>query len=164
MRIELHHLFVCAAPGAPEAEELVRFGLREGPPNQHPGQGTANRRFAFSNAMIEVLWVTLHKKLKAKTRGALCLGRGGLVGKVSPLPAELQRQKLTPHSGIDFRGPLVRQSRLKRASTERPSSILLFSKTRAGYRKPLPSYTIRPHHNTRGGNNVKSTECAPADT
>ena len=47
MRIELDHLFVCAAPGAPEAEELVRFGLREGPPNQHPGQLTANRRFAF---------------------------------------------------------------------------------------------------------------------
>jgi hypothetical protein len=53
MRIELDHLFVCAAPGASEAEKLVRFGLREGPPNQHPGQGTANRRFVFSNALIE---------------------------------------------------------------------------------------------------------------
>jgi hypothetical protein len=42
--------------------------------------------------------------LKAKTRGALCFGRGGLVGKVSPLPSELQRQKLTPHSGVDVRG------------------------------------------------------------
>jgi hypothetical protein len=58
MRIELDHLFVCTAPGAPEAEKLVRFGLREGPPNQHPGQGTANRRFAFANAMIELLWVS----------------------------------------------------------------------------------------------------------
>jgi hypothetical protein len=58
MRIEVDHLFVCTAPGAPEAEELVRFGLREGPPNQHPGQGTANRRFAFANAMIELLWVS----------------------------------------------------------------------------------------------------------
>jgi hypothetical protein len=36
MRVELDHLFVCTAPGAPEAEELIRFGLREGPPNQHP--------------------------------------------------------------------------------------------------------------------------------
>jgi hypothetical protein len=34
MRIELDHLFVCTAPGAPEAEEPVRFGLCEGPPNQ----------------------------------------------------------------------------------------------------------------------------------
>lgn len=58
MRIELDHLFVCAAPGAPEAEELIQFGLHEGPSNQHPGQGTANRRFGFSNAMIELLWVS----------------------------------------------------------------------------------------------------------
>jgi hypothetical protein len=58
MHIELDHLFICTNQGAPEAEELVRFGLHEGPPNQHPGQGTANRRFAFYNAMIELLWVS----------------------------------------------------------------------------------------------------------
>ena len=33
MRIELDHLFVCTAPGAPEAEKFVEFGLIEGPPN-----------------------------------------------------------------------------------------------------------------------------------
>jgi len=54
----LDHLFVCTAPGAPEAEKLVQFGLHEGPPSQHAGQGTANRRFAFANAMIELLWVS----------------------------------------------------------------------------------------------------------
>lgn len=58
MPVELDHLFVCTAPGAPEAEQLIQFGLHEGPPNHHPGQGTANRRFAFSNAMIELLWVS----------------------------------------------------------------------------------------------------------
>jgi Glyoxalase-like domain len=58
MRIQLDHLFVCTAPGAPEAEKLVQFGLHEGPPNQHSGQGTANRRFAFANAMIELFWVS----------------------------------------------------------------------------------------------------------
>jgi hypothetical protein len=57
MRVELDHVFVCTAPGAPEAEEFVRFGLREGSPNRHPGQGTASRRFAFANAMIELVWV-----------------------------------------------------------------------------------------------------------
>jgi hypothetical protein len=57
MRFELDHLFVCTAPGGPEAEKLVEFGLHEGPPNRHLGQGTANRRFAFVNAMIELFWV-----------------------------------------------------------------------------------------------------------
>ncbi len=57
MRIELDHLFVCTAIGAPEAEKLISFGLHEGPPHQHPGQGTANRRFAFRNAMIELVWI-----------------------------------------------------------------------------------------------------------
>jgi hypothetical protein len=57
MRIELDHLFICTTREAPEAERLVEFGLREGPPNQHPGQGTACRRFSFANAMIELVWV-----------------------------------------------------------------------------------------------------------
>jgi hypothetical protein len=57
VQIELGHLFICTAAGAPEAEKLIRFGLSEGTPDDHPGQGTANRRFAFSNAMIELLWV-----------------------------------------------------------------------------------------------------------
>jgi len=58
MGIELDHVFVCTARGAPEAKELSQFGLHEGPPNQHSGQGTACRRFAFKNAMLELLWVT----------------------------------------------------------------------------------------------------------
>jgi hypothetical protein len=57
MQVELDHLFVCTAPGAPEAEKLIDFGLTEAPRNHHPGQGTANRRFAFANSMIELLWV-----------------------------------------------------------------------------------------------------------
>ncbi len=58
MRIELDHLFICTTPGAPEAEKFVEFGLIEAPPNQHPGQGTSCRRFAFVNAMIELFWVS----------------------------------------------------------------------------------------------------------
>jgi hypothetical protein len=57
MNFELDHLFVCTDRGAPAGDELVRFGLREGSPNRHPGQGTANRRFPFLNAMIELVWV-----------------------------------------------------------------------------------------------------------
>ncbi len=56
--MELDHLFILTDPGAPQAERLINFGLREAPPNVHPGQGTANRRFYFVNAMIELLWVS----------------------------------------------------------------------------------------------------------
>jgi len=64
MHLELDHLFVCTAAGAPEAEEFLRFGLREAPANQHSGQGTANRRFSFANAMIELLWVSDTKEVQ----------------------------------------------------------------------------------------------------
>ncbi len=57
MSIEIDHFFICASHGAPEAEGLIAFGLTEGTPNQHPGQGTANRRFFFRNIMLELLWV-----------------------------------------------------------------------------------------------------------
>lgn len=53
----LDHLFICTAPGAPAAELLRQFGLTEGSPNRHPGQGTACRRFFFHNAMLELLWL-----------------------------------------------------------------------------------------------------------
>ncbi len=54
---ELDHIFICCSKGAPEAQALIDFGLAEGAPNTHPGQGTANRRFFFENAMLELLWV-----------------------------------------------------------------------------------------------------------
>jgi hypothetical protein len=57
MAIELDHVFICVAEGGPEAVRLVQFGLLEGAPNVHPGQGTANRRFFFRTAMLELLWV-----------------------------------------------------------------------------------------------------------
>jgi hypothetical protein len=55
--VELDYVFVCTALDAPEADLLVAFGLAEGTPNRHPGQGTANRRFYFRNAMLELVWV-----------------------------------------------------------------------------------------------------------
>jgi hypothetical protein len=51
------HVFICTEIGAPGADRLRQFGLVEGSPNQHPGQGTACRRFFFQNAMLELLWV-----------------------------------------------------------------------------------------------------------
>src|SRR5438270_5546299 len=57
MSAVLDHIFICTALGAPAADKLRQWGLTEGPPNQHPGQGTACRRFFFQNAMLELLWV-----------------------------------------------------------------------------------------------------------
>jgi hypothetical protein len=54
---ELDHVIIFCNLGAPEAEALTDQGLHEGPGNSHPGQGTANRRFFFPNAYLELLWV-----------------------------------------------------------------------------------------------------------
>jgi hypothetical protein len=98
MCIELDHLFVCTTTGAPEADELVQFGLLEGPPNQHPGQGAANRRFAFANAMIEFLWVCDAKEAQSENarRTLLWERRSGRESGASPFgicvrPADDQR-------------------------------------------------------------------------
>jgi Glyoxalase-like domain len=55
--VELDHLFVLVSQGAPEADFVAELGLIEGSPNEHAGQGTACRRFFFSNAYLELLWV-----------------------------------------------------------------------------------------------------------
>ena len=57
MTTELDHFFILTDPGAPHADLLSRIGLTEGPRNDHPGQGTANRRFFFSNMALELLYV-----------------------------------------------------------------------------------------------------------
>jgi hypothetical protein len=57
MTIRLHHFFVLSAPKAPQADLFLDLGLHEGSSNIHPGQGTANRRFFFSNTMLEFLYV-----------------------------------------------------------------------------------------------------------
>ena len=61
---ELDHLFLWARMGGLEADRLVAFGLTEGEPNTHLGQGTACRRFFFRNAYLEVLWV--HDPIEAE--------------------------------------------------------------------------------------------------
>lgn len=58
MCLELDHVFIFVSEGAPDADGLLNFGFSEGEPNVHPGQGTSNRRFFFSNMMLELLWVS----------------------------------------------------------------------------------------------------------
>jgi hypothetical protein len=65
MKAEFDHLFICTEIGAPEADRLIEIGFTEGSSNTHPGQGTANRRFFFHNAMVEFLWV--HDPIEAQS-------------------------------------------------------------------------------------------------
>lgn len=57
MSLHFHHFYVFTSPGAPAVDKLASFGLVEGPPNVHPGQGTANRRIFFANGMVEFIWI-----------------------------------------------------------------------------------------------------------
>jgi hypothetical protein len=65
MAFEIDHIFICTEVEAPEAGHLKAFGLAEGRPNTHPGQGTACRRFFFENAYVELLWV--HSPIEARS-------------------------------------------------------------------------------------------------
>lgn len=54
---EIDHVIVFCSRGAPEAAALRAQGLLDGSGQAHAGQGTANRRFSFANAFLELLWV-----------------------------------------------------------------------------------------------------------
>lgn len=55
--LKIDHLLICV--NAPEkiAQILTDFGLIEGEPNSHFGQGTSNRRFYFDNIYLEFLYL-----------------------------------------------------------------------------------------------------------
>ncbi|WP_321836175.1 VOC family protein [Pseudomonas kulmbachensis] len=56
--MEIDHVFICVRDHQQAADAMKSLGLSEGTPNVHPGQGTANRRFFFHNAFIELLHLT----------------------------------------------------------------------------------------------------------
>lgn len=57
MTFDLDHFLILTERGAPQADLLSAIGLIEGSSNDHPGQGTANRRFFFSDSMLELAYV-----------------------------------------------------------------------------------------------------------
>lgn len=63
--MELDHLFLFTHAPGQAAEALRRFGLTEGEPNTHPGQGTTCRRFFFRNAYLELLTVSSEEEIKS---------------------------------------------------------------------------------------------------
>ena len=64
MGLILDHFFILTGPGAPEADLLVDLGMVEGTPNTHPGQGTANRRFFFKDAALELIFLSNEKEAR----------------------------------------------------------------------------------------------------
>jgi hypothetical protein len=70
MASEFDHIFICVSCGGAEASGLTAFGLIEGTPNLHPGQGTACRRFFFANCYLELLWVSNAKEAQSETTQA----------------------------------------------------------------------------------------------
>jgi len=57
MKLALDHFFILVEPEAKVADLLVELGLEESFSRDHPGQGTSNRCFSFSNSKLELLWL-----------------------------------------------------------------------------------------------------------
>ena len=57
MNLELDHIFILVKPEAKVADLLLSLGMAESFSRDHQGQGTSNRRFEFSDGMLEFLWV-----------------------------------------------------------------------------------------------------------
>lgn len=57
MNLELDHFFILTDKPEETGDLLVSVGLNESFSRDHKGQGTSNRRFEFSNGMLEILYV-----------------------------------------------------------------------------------------------------------
>ena len=57
VNLELDHLFILTDKPKEAGDILVSMGLKESFSRNHEGQGTSNRRFEFSNGMLEILYV-----------------------------------------------------------------------------------------------------------
>ncbi len=81
MGLKLDHFFILTRPGAPEADLLVDLGMIEGTPNVHPGQGTANRRFFFRDAALELIFLEDEEEARSGAGRGMRMGdRFGMSG------------------------------------------------------------------------------------
>lgn len=55
--MKIDHLLICIDAPEKTTQILTDFGLIEGEPNSHFGQGTSNRRFYFNNIYLELLYL-----------------------------------------------------------------------------------------------------------
>jgi len=57
VNLELDHFFILTDKPKQAGDLLVSMGLNESFSRDHQGQGTSNRRFIFSNGMLEILYL-----------------------------------------------------------------------------------------------------------
>lgn len=82
--MQIDHIFIRVQPGGAEADALREFGLSEGSGNVHPGQGTANRRFFFANAFLELLWIADEEEVRSEQTRPTMLHERLTAGEASP--------------------------------------------------------------------------------
>lgn len=74
MAFEIDHIFILASKGAPEAEQLIQFGLSEGKPNVHPVQIAG---FSFIIACLNCCGFMTLRWLKMRSPAPLlCINDG----------------------------------------------------------------------------------------
>lgn len=96
-RFEVDHIFITVTPGAPEVDRLLARGLEEGPPNRHPGQGTACRRVFFQDRYLEFLWLEDRNEAASELVAPTGLeARAGLAAGASRVGIALRRVPGTP--------------------------------------------------------------------
>ena len=100
MPIVLDHFLILTDVGAPEAELLSEFGFLEGPPNIHPGQGTANRRFFFRNAMLELIYIRDQEEAQNGSARRLRLFERRSSAQASPFGVALKASDTTAQSSF----------------------------------------------------------------
>ena len=129
------HIFICTAVGALAAELLRQAGLTEGTPNRHPGQGTACRRFFFSNAMLELLWLEDEVEARSEqTRATKLWERFAATRTVSPFGVILRpaprTEPVCPWRSWSYRPPSMPGLELEIATgTEMNEPMWCFMKT-----------------------------------
>jgi hypothetical protein len=64
--MDIDHIFIFTDTNGRVADELISFGLTPNDSRSHPGQGTSNRTFTFTNFYLEIAWVHNVKEIKSK--------------------------------------------------------------------------------------------------
>lgn len=96
MRLELDHIFILVEPEAEVADLLLSLGMVESFSRTHQGQGTSNRRFEFSNGMLEFLWVRDPEEAMTGPARDLLIPERAESPTSSPFGIILQRKDNTP--------------------------------------------------------------------